>query len=216
MDWDRWHNSTCFPHMRLDRICLREPIPEIGRAANYLREALSAHIHGDFQTAAELIHQSNDPAIRDWTESIWGRDGVYGGLCRTIVSLPRSEKVGRRMPLSGDKRSLLKRDGHHCRFCGIPVIRTEVRKRMQERYSAVLPWGSRNVEQHAAFQAMWLQFDHLVPYARGGLTDVDNMVITCAPCNYGRTNYTLEEAGLADPRTRESIRSTWNGLENFR
>ncbi|MCX6971643.1 MAG: HNH endonuclease [Verrucomicrobia bacterium] len=57
---------------------------------------------------------------------------------------------------------------------------------------------------------------HLLPHARGGTNDLENIVITCAPCNYARMNHTLEEVGLIDPRTREPIKSTWDGLERFR
>jgi 5-methylcytosine-specific restriction endonuclease McrA len=63
---------------------------------------------------------------------------------------------------------------------------------------------------------MWLQYDHLLPHARGGTNDLGNIVITCAPCNFARMNYTLEEIGLLDPRTREPVRSDWDGLERFR
>ena len=95
------------------------------------------------------------------------------------------------------------------------MIRAETRKRIRKVYPDALPWGSRNIDQHAAFQAMWLQYDHLSPHAQGGTNDLENIVITCAPCNYGRMNHTLEEVGLIDPRTREPIKSKWDGLERF-
>ena len=62
---------------------------------------------------------------------------------------------------------------------------------------------------------MWAQYDHLLPHSKGGNNDVNNIVVTCAPCNFGRMSYTLEEVGLIDPRTREPIRSAWDGLERF-
>lgn len=62
---------------------------------------------------------------------------------------------------------------------------------------------------------MWVQYDHLVPHARGGNNDLKNIVITCAPCNYGRWNKLVEEVGLRDPRDREPVQSTWDGLERF-
>jgi 5-methylcytosine-specific restriction endonuclease McrA len=119
------------------------------------------------------------------------------------------------MPISSEKRRLHERDGYHCRFCGIPVIRAEVRNRLRKFYPNALPWPNKNKEQHPAFQAMWAQYDHILPHARGGTNDFENMVIACAPCNYARMNYTLEEVGLTDPRTREPIRSKWDGLERL-
>jgi 5-methylcytosine-specific restriction endonuclease McrA len=60
---------------------------------------------------------------------------------------------------------------------------------------------------------MWAQYDHVVPHARGGSNDIGNLVVTCAPCNYGRMNYTLSEAGLQDPRTHSPRIGPWTGLQ---
>jgi hypothetical protein len=119
------------------------------------------------------------------------------------------------MPTAAEKALLHQRDGYHCRFSGIPVIRAEVRKRMKAVYPQALSWATRNIECHAAFQAMWVQYDHIVPFKRGGLHDLENLVVTCAPCNFGRMQYTLDEVGLLDPRGRAPVRSTWDGLERF-
>ena len=198
--------------------CLREPIPEIHEAAYLLDCAISAHFSGNSDQAASLIKQANMPAIREWTESLWGPGGPFSKP-KTIPNsppyIPKKQRMAR-MPSTADKHSLLIRDGYHCRFCGIPVIRAETRNRIKDAYPHALQWGSTNKAQHASFQAMWAQYDHLLPHARGGTSDLENMVITCAPCNYGRTDCTLEEVGLADPRLREPVSSPWDGLERFR
>ena len=126
------------------------------------------------------------------------------------------ENTKEAMTVGEIKNALHERDGFHCRFCGIPLIRKEIRERIKKAYPEALPWGSKNIDQHAAFQAMWLQYDHLLPHARGGDNNLDNIVITCAPCNFGRMNWTLEEVGLIDPRTRQPARSVWTGLSEFR
>jgi hypothetical protein len=51
---------------------------------------------------------------------------------------------------------------------------------------------------------------------RNAVLALENIVITCGPCNFGRVHYSLEEVGLIDPRTREPVRSKWDGLERFR
>jgi len=83
-------------------------------------------------------------------------------------------------------------------------------------YPSALPWGKENKSQHAAFQAMWLQYDHILPHARGGNNALNNVLITCAPCNFGRMSYTLKEVGLAHPPERGAQRSSWDGLERFK
>jgi 5-methylcytosine-specific restriction endonuclease McrA len=130
-------------------------------------------------------------------------------------SLAKNQRVKARMPNTAEKAALYRRDGYHCRFCGVPVIRREVRERIRRVYPDALRWGPTTAEQHAAFQLMWAQYDHVLPHARGGNNELDNVVITCAPCNFARWHYTLEEVGLVDPRTRAPLQSNWDGLERF-
>jgi len=206
------------------RPCLRAAIKEIEIAAGHLDEAVSAHLANQFERAKVLICQGNSGEIRDalreWTKSLWGKNSPYVQYRKVEGAPPH---LGRalcepyRAPTSAEKRLLHERDGYRCRFCGIPVIRREVRDRLRKLYSSdVIPWSDKSTEQqHAAFQAMWAQYDHILPRARGGNNELSNIVVTCAPCNYSRMNYTLEEVGLLDPRTREPIQSTWDGLERI-
>ena len=201
-----------------ERLCLRVPIPEIAVAAQLLVDAASAHLLGDTEKAKELILMADLPEIREWVESIWGKASPYlqwRPVTAAPVVLDKTERVQLRMPSSEEKGLLLQRDGYHCRFCGIPVIRREVRLKLRKLYPSALVWGKTNATQHAAFQAMWAQYDHILPHARGGNNDLRNIVVTCAPCNFGRMDFTLEELGLSDPRAREPIRSDWDGLERI-
>ncbi len=198
------------------RQCLREPIPEIFQAAEYLNKAVTAHLKNNRKSAEQFIRDADIVAIRDWTESLWGKDSPYIKLHSVPAVESMGEKVSARMPNTAEKHSLHERDGYHCRFCGIPVIRREVRARIKEAYPEALRWGSRNSDQHTAFQAMWAQYDHLLPHAKGGTNDLTNLVVTCAPCNFARMNYTLTEVGLANPLERVPVTSDWDGLERFK
>ncbi len=201
-----------------ERSCLRTAIPEIATAARYLNEAVSAHLAGEAEKAALLIRQSDMPVIREWVESIWGKQSPYLQY-RKVKDAPliweKDQRIEQRMPSSAEKQILLARDCYRCRFCGIPVARPEVRQALHKLYPEALPWGHTNASQHAAFQAIWAQFDHILPHARGGDNDLENIVVTCAPCNFGRMQYTLAEVGLSDPRTRQPIQSDWDGLERL-
>jgi hypothetical protein len=117
------------------------------------------------------------------------------------------------MPDRAELVELHRRDGFHCRFCGVPVIRKAVRVFLGKLYPAALRWERTNLSQHAAFQAMWAQYDHVLAHARGGNNSIENTIVTCAPCNFAKMNYTLDELGLSDPRTRHPIKSDWDGLE---
>ena len=201
------------------RRCFREPIRAIFRAAGLLDQAVDAHLDGDYGKAKQLIAKADKQEVRAWVESIWGAGNCKVWRVRKVDGMPPtvccSERDPRKKPSSGLKQKLIDRDGRHCRFCGIPLIRAEVREAMNKCYPNELRWNRTNDSQHAAFQCMWMQFDHVIPHSRRGTTDLDNLIITCSACNYGRKESTLEEVGLIDPRTRSETKPTWKGYETW-
>jgi 5-methylcytosine-specific restriction endonuclease McrA len=178
--------------------------------------AVDAHLAGDRTAAEHFLKGADNPIIREWTESIWGSNSPHIKATVQTIGLPKTDRVAIRMPNATEKAALHLRDGYHCRFCGLPVIRTEVRKKIAAAYPDAVPWGRTNLSQHAAFQAMWAQYDHLVPHSRGGDNSAENMVVTCAPCNFGRMDYLLDEVDLDHPFARDAVVSPWDGLERFR
>ncbi len=198
------------------RRCFREPIPEIMEAAHHLDAAASAYQSGRLEIAENYIVLADMPLIREWTESIWGKNSPYLELKTNLTSNNVApDRVKARMPSASEKKALHVRDGYHCRFCGIPVIRREVRGKLQKAFPTALRWGTNNQAQHAAFQAMWAQYDHIVPHAMGGTNELENLVVTCAPCNFGRMSYTLAQVGIMDPRQYPPKTSPWDGLERI-
>jgi len=201
------------PQSKSARPFLRAPIPAIERAAESLKLASEAHIAGQRARAAALLDEANDPAVRQWTESIWGKGGEFAVSGPFKASPAFLAGATERMPDPELQRELHRRDGFYCRFCGVPVIRKQVREFFRAQYPEVHVWGRKNCEQHAALQCMWAQYDHLLPHSRGGQNTLENLVVTCAPCNYGRMQYTLEEARLQNPLERAPRVGAWNGLE---
>lgn len=45
---------------------------------------------------------------------------------------------------------------------------------------------------------------------------MDNVVISCALCNFGKDRFTLRQLDLEDPRLRSPIASSFDGLERLR
>lgn len=197
--------------------CFREPIKEIFDVARYLDAAASAHISGNTELAKQLLKLADNPKVWAWTESIWGAKSKYVVINKNAsLHVNANTKAKNRMPNSEMKKALHKRDGYHCRFCGIPVIHADIRKIFNALYPDSVSWGKTNKTQHAGFQCLWLQYDHVVPHSAGGENSLDNLIITCSACNYGKANFSLEELGLFDPRDFEPVRSLWDGLERIR
>ena len=201
------------------RRCLREPIAEIEIAAQHVRDAVSAHLRGERGVAEELFRLADDRIVWDWLDSVWGKKSAYNQPRRIVGDPPVVPKERRAWPRDATaetKRLIHRRDGHYCRFCKMPVIRGSVRAAISGEYPGAVPWGETNATQHAAFQCMWAQYDHILPHARGGCSDLENVYLTCAACNYGRGNYLLEEFDLMHPRLHEGRRGNWDGLDCFR
>ncbi len=203
---------------------MREPIPDLWDVAFLLDRAVDAHLAGARGRAGLLLREANRPAVREWTESLWGsakanpKQWQYRRV-RTVAKsppyLPRAERVQERKPSAAERAAIIARYGRYCVFCGVPLVRAEVRAVLHRLYPEAVQWGSTNPSQHAAFQALWLQFDHLLPHSRGGDNSLSNVVTTCAGCNYGRMGNTLEELGLIDPRPRAAPEGTWDGLSRL-
>lgn len=205
--------------------CFREPIREIFEAAQLLDIAASAHLRGDRNTADHALRAADMPIIGEWLDSIWlGRNEPYRPV-RKVSDLPpvlsKAQRFKPREATPEMKRALVTRDGHHCRLCGIPLIRPEVRKFLTSHYPEAARWtGIKHTEQHRGLQVMWLQYDHIVVHSRGGETSLDNLVVACAACNYGRDRFMMSEVGLRDPRHYPRSPSwtgwqSWDGLERL-
>jgi hypothetical protein len=206
------------------RHCMREPILEIWRVANLLSEAANAHMACDRGRADALFREANCPTARGWLESLWGSakanpDQAHYRRVRNVANAPpllaKAERHTCRMPNATERKALIEKFGRHCVFCGIPLIRAEVRNFFNKCYPESVTWGATNPSQHAGFAVLWMQFDHVLPHSRGGDSSLSNVVLTCAGCNYGRMHNTLEELGLLDPRTRDYPRTAWDGLERI-
>ena len=206
------------------RDCFAAPIPEIFEAANLLDYAVSAHLRGAYTRAEMLLRAADMPIIGEWLDPTWTaphRQVVGATFTELPPVVPKADRYKPRDATDAMKRALVARDGHHCRLCGIPLIRAAVRKLLTAQYPNAARWTDNKEKlQHRGLQVMWLQYDHVVVHSRGGETSLENLVVTCPACNYGRDRYMMCEVGLRDPRTNLRQPSwersqTWDGLERI-
>lgn len=204
---------------RAARLSIARPPPQVVDAARHLDEAVTAHLSGETERAAELIRAADFATLYvDWLKPIMASSErhLIVPLTQLIPRRPKAERDPVRMPSKDIRTKIHQRDGYNCRFCGIPVIRPEIRRALRAKYPEALRWGRRDTERHAGFLVMWAQYDHVLPHALGGTNDFENLVLACAACNFGRAGYSLEEVGVEDPRARPVVVRNWDGLERFR
>ena len=202
----------------MQRICFREPIPEIFESAKLLDTAVVKHLEWHFEAAHSLIVAADIPEISEWVESILGKKSPYiqfHSIDSSPPILQKNMRIPIRMPNKGEKQKIHKVYWYCCQFCGIPVVRPEIRDRIRRQYPDALRWGKTNASRHAGFFALWAQYDHIVPHARGGDNSFENLILTCSACNSGRMNYMLEEVWIMRPSFVKKPPIDWNWLENF-
>lgn len=179
------------------------------------RAALDALRSGDLELAHRLWSGVDGPRLLE----LW--DAPVVAVSPLVVEPARSGIPGAARPANPSRRlseQVFKRDGHRCRYCGIPVV-TRWKNGDIPRLVAAMPdltptvrvqngelLGSgkggapRNVDEA---KWMWQKAvaDHVVPASRYGPTDLDNLVTACAGCNYEKMHFTLAELGVVDPRS---------------
>ena len=202
------------------RLSIKGPIPEILATCDTLSRAVDAHLAGDFVTAERLFGEADTREVWNWTNPSWGRPDLNVVEKRPdgdTQEVPKETRDHDRRISKTVRSAVLKRDGYRCRYCGIPVVDAKIRKIARKLYPKAVPWVDHDSAcEHAGFQCLWLQYDHVVPHSHGGRSTEDNVVICCALCNFGKDKYTLRQLGLSDPRLRPPEPTNWDGLGRLR
>ena len=189
-------------------------IPELEYAADLLQEAVAALRVGDEQTARERLRAADMPEICAYFGRIAGPTDpeVHWQEKSPKDVLPKHARATLRMPSVREERAVFERDGWRCRYCGTRIIYKKARQYLTKVFPAEARWGTRNAEKHCALAALTASLDHIVPHSRGGTNEPENLVAACGPCQFGRSDWTLEEVGFFDPRERPPVVDDWDGL----
>jgi len=103
------------------------------------------------------------------------------------------------------------RDNFTCCYCGKPTIFLGTLRTISLLMPDDFPYHKNwkwNIT-HPAYWEMATSCDHLIPVARGGTNDKQNLVTVCYMCNSIKANWTLDELRWS---LRETGDSGWDGL----
>jgi 5-methylcytosine-specific restriction endonuclease McrA len=199
------------------RRCLLLPIHEHVLAADLLSRAADALLEHDLPLAGNLLRESDLKPLEDYRYALAGPINPAIHLQTSSPVFPRVDKKrGPRMPTLEIEKQVMTRDGYRCRFCGSRVIVKETRKAFVRALPTVARWGRTNGECHFGLAVLAASIDHLVPFQRGGSNDLDNLVTTCNPCQFGRGHWLLDEVELEDPRSYPPSVDGWDGITRLR
>lgn len=208
------------------RECILAYPTHFERSIDLLLEAAKAASRGKSgrHEAQSAIGQMDDQEMRDWFDKYAQNAGT---VRLEILGRTPSELAGRgsiKRPTKKTETEIIRRDGFHCRYCGVRIVPNDQMKKLQDVVGyETLPNRSlargrtRNTDVHGVWLLTRATVDHVDPVA-GGSTDVnrpENLVASCWPCNYAKWKYTIDDLELDCPSTRPSKKSDWLGLTDF-
>jgi len=191
-------------------------------AFDSLREAIS--LAGEMkssQAIAVLLDGVPDAELFAWF--VQHAQYAYRWRCtKRGIKSPAAVTEGEQGADVGDddnalSRQIYARDHYRCRYCKSQLFSRPALERLEvsvgrTHFRAIGKRVEGNVSRSGAAMIFRPQVDHVFPASRGGELELDNLVTSCWPCNYGKKHYTTEELGIADPRLLPPIEDGWDGL----
>ena len=188
-----------------------------------LRDAIDFAGQGAASLAAEVLQSVPDAELFEWYDK--HAQYAYRWRCskRGIKSPSPVSESDQGAPVGGDDNELSQliyaRDNYRCRYCGTQLFAWPALARLEKSvgrgsFRARGKRGEGNASRSGAAMIFRPQVDHVMPAKRGGQLEIENLVTSCWPCNYGKKHYTTEELGIADPRLRTPVEDGWDGLRH--
>ena len=177
--------------------------------------AVNFLISGDKESCFKTLKQIRNEEITNWYTEHGQMSGRHRNL---ILKLPSIQNVDEslRDPIRTPKKIqdlVFERDGYRCRYCENKIISQEViRLFIKKLDSTLFQRGKTNLTTHGIIHISWPVADHVIPWNKGGRTNLDNLVSSCATCNYGKDGYTIEQLGIQNPFNRNPKLDNWKGL----
>ena len=200
-----------------DSLCPLRPPEWIDEEINTFIEAVEFLEAGKKENCLQKIASIRSDEITAW----YIEHGQMSGMHRKNIlkiEVEESTPENHRDPLRAPKKyqsQVFKRDGCKCRYCGSRLVSQNFMKLFIKNLdSPVFKKGPNNLATHGIIHAMWPVADHVIPWVLGGKTNLDNLVTSCGPCNYGKAGYTIEQIGIQNPFSSPVVSGCWDGLES--
>jgi len=171
-------------------------------------------LENNIQESIELLKTIRNTELQNWYIE---HGQVSGRFRKKILQIniekPKDIKLDELRSPDKYKKEVFKRDNYTCQYCGGKVIPKEIFTQYEKlvgrnNFRAT----GTNRERHGIVLMSRANADHIIPWAHGGKTNTDNLITSCWSCNYGKSGFTLEEIGLAEPRENNYSNKDWGGL----
>ena len=188
-----------------------------GFATSEFRKTCELVEAGILDAAERLLTDLDSEKLRLQFYATWKEyDRLNALALKPLKDYPKNKKVDKRMPPAAIVREVYERDFWARRWCGTPVIADKPIKAMHKLFAVTFYKGMTNDSMHGLMLSSRVSLDHVRPHSFGGTNEIENLVTSCWPCQFGRGNDLIERLGLSDPRERDPIPSDWDGCSRFK
>lgn len=177
--------------------------------------AVDDFLSGNINLCLEKISLIRSEEITYWYIEHGQMSGRHRKLTLDITPPPNIDDSFRDPVRSPSKvqNAVFERDRYKCRYCGNKLISQDFfRLFIKKLGSDLFKRGGTNLTTHGIIHIAWPVADHVIPWNKGGQTNLENLVSSCAPCNYGKDGYTIEQIGIENPLNRNPQIDSWTGL----
>tara|TARA_R110002051_G_scaffold131151_1_gene205014 strand:+ start:15739 stop:16419 length:681 start_codon:yes stop_codon:yes gene_type:complete len=182
-----------------------------------LQLAIQFFINGKVEKCLDVLRAVPSKEITEW----YIEHGQMSGRIRNIIIQLKAPEIinsslrdSIRSPRKLQNQVFI-RDGYRCRYCGNRLINQDLIRLFSKKInSSIFQKGKTNLTTNGIIHMTWPVADHVIPWNQGGKTNLENLVSSCAPCNYGKDGYTIEQIGISNPFNRKPIIDGWNGLND--
>ena len=186
-------------------------------ATGEFRKACELAEDRKFEAAEEVLVSLNSDKLRFQFYATWKEyNRLNSESVKPLSHYPKIKKVDKRMPPAAVVREVYERDFWACRWCNTPIIADKAIKAIHKLFPLTFEKGITNESMHGLMLSSRVSLDHVRPHSFGGTNEIENLVTSCWPCQFGRGNDLIERLGLSDPRDREPIPSDWDGCSRFK
>ena len=176
---------------------------------------------GKHDLGGEVLNAEDEPRTRAKDHSEHYREIVQLVLASkldqaranlpNLSPLPPISRSGSRTISCSKQLEIFARDAFTCRYCGKRTIFVPVLRLLSSLFPTEFPFhlNWKMADCHIGYWRDGASCDHLIPVARGGSSDPNNLVTACYMCNSIKQNWLVEELRweLLTPND-----PSWNGL----
>lgn len=180
---------------------------EFGR----FRRAIELAAAGDVERSRRLVQEVRGDDLRTWYVVHGQNSGGFRSRYYRVQA--KITDIGMRSaPPASMVVATYQRDHYTCRYCGQRLFPIEVLRAYEGVVGIEYFTATKKNASHGAALVFRATYDHVEPLNRGGRHSLDNLVAACYSCNFGKRDFTLEQLGLDDPRSRPVASDDWDGL----